>query len=1670
MPASSVTRNREDARCRDACGILGGLTRERAPLGRFVRMLDAMGHRGGDGLGVHFRIPREVLERELSAAAHRAPGVMGLDAGVEPLVLTLQVPGSVAGARAVACSRDVLERHGFRLLYALPVSRPTRDAECMRTWRCVARDAAPARLAERMLAARRELEARAGSDGLPPSFFPASFSAEGMVLYKLVGSLDDWLESFGRETLEAIRTDCFLAHVRYSTNTLPRHRSAQPFGLLAHNGEINNIAALRRAMWDRGRLPSRALSDSADLNELVEELCVLHRLALPEALQLLFPRRWISPAATDGAAAWHDHVSRTARAVRAEGPAALVASDGHCLVGRLDSLGLRPLALVETRTGVFFASEPGAVGPLAELERIQQLRPGEMIAVCREAGDLRIVGHAALDTLMRARRAAGPARRDVAPIPPVRSPRSEPGARPALELRYAAAGFSPRVRRQLEALFLEGREIGSGTGWRGGLAVTRGPGARLADAFQAMTAQVTAPTLSAEHEMAAMNGRVVLGADPALGLAPGAEDDLALALALPIVLAGEDLSAAGTDALEEAAGRLQILTLPGLRARAGPAFAEIDARVETGAGLDGASGAERIRAALERIRAEAVAHAGSGAHPLLALRCTWGAEPQLAPLPPELVVGAVDHELSRCGLRRRVSLLVVSEAISDPHSMFVLLQLGADALVPTLLCEEVLALAERSGSPPVDTLERGLSAIARALFIMYGRIATTEISAGRGGRRVCALGLDAELGEAMGLPSRLGAGHGFSELWRGLELRSRILSEEAGAPRALAETSVDTMPLDVALGSYALLGGFKPAPGRRRRSRGQLRVAARVLAESLERRRSGGREQCGGLPPVVRDDRDVTGLLHWLDGLPIERLAELHSELYALLRDRAHGFLDSLRLALPAGGRASDWKAVGSGLDGRRNNQILGAISYGANNRLVHELYARVMARCGAMSNGGEGGVPDHVRALYVTARLAARGAGARALERQLAEEAPAYLKGLGAEQRAALCRRLLQTVPEDFPASRFEQISTARFGVDAYAFHDARFLEIKIGQGAKPGVGGSLPGEKVLPAIAATRGVNVGQTLNSPTVHHDIYSIEDLRQLITALKTFNPAVRVCVKLAAMDDLDVTALGVVKAGADFIWIDGYEGGTGSAKDAHKEHCGLPAAPVLRQVHEMLLAEGMRGGYRRNDEALWITRRDFHRLSRLEQGRYRWHGPRLIGSGGVRSAEDALKLVLVGADYVGYGDAAQNAVGCIRCEKCHTGRCPSYVATNDVRRSKAFDAAGAESTLTRFVELIDVGMRKLAADLAPGALHLEELVGRTDLLRPAAQACLRIESGFFAPVEEGDPAAAFRLDPGRDSAAVRRPAAVRLERALAGWQHDVHRALLDQGLDPGDPDALAEVEPGALRLPETLRRLEVEVQVDNRDRLLGTGVVRAFVELRRLVKLATGVPLELALQARGAAGSGFGMFAVHGMDLTLVGTGGDYLGEAVNGARCFVLPAPSAHGRLLAGSGMAGSASVYGMRDGEVHLFDQPGTRFGIRLSGGSVFVWGDPESVEASFGADVVKPQFTGEYMTRGTLVLCRDPGHNLLCAATGRDTEILCRKPEGLEREAWARELARRIPAGFEVTGLEPRHAALIERGARSYRERARSVGIEARVTPLRPDEDPRSSFLLLRERSDAR
>jgi glutamate synthase domain-containing protein 2/glutamate synthase domain-containing protein 3 len=1049
-------------------------------------------------------------------------------------------------------------------------------------------------------------------------------------------------------------------------------------------------------------------------------------------------------------------------------------------------------------------------------------------------------------------------------------------------------------------------------------------------------------------------------------------------------------------------------------------------------------------------------------------------------VPPEIVVGSIDRHLMNLEIRHRVHLVAASEEINDPHTMFVLLQLGADALVPTMLCREMLLAAFERESEPGRFMLDGIRAIRKALAIMYGRIATNHFAAGRGGRKISPVGLGKGLSESMGLRRGVGSGIGQREVVRDLKAKVQSIEEKSVSLEDDVKKKIDTMPYKTSIAIYGLLGGFRNAGEESFSRKGQMSLARKTLLPVMKSRAHAGIDSPVTVLATASASASAsvgTGGNGSKEGSIFKRVEELSAREAAGIVERlfldyksdpAH-FFDSLLLKKENRSGLVDVKPtldfIGSGLDGRSTNQIIGAISYGANNRYVHELYARVMALYGGMSNGGEGGVPDNIRALYITARIKKDGGGAKSLTAHLLNETPQLMESMGDEECERFVSGLLQSVPLDFTASRFEQISTGRFGVGAFAFLDTEFVEIKIGQGAKPGVGGSLPGAKVLPHIAVTRGVNVGQTLNSPTVHHDIYSIEDLRQLVTSLKTFNPKMKVCVKLAAMDDLDIVAVGVVKSGADFIWVDGYEGGTGSAKDAHKEHCGLPSAPIINRIHKLLLAEGMRGGYF-DGEGKALSRSGYHRLPEREKKRYRWRGPRIIGAGGVRYAEDAVKLILAGSDYVGYGDAAQIAVGCVRCYKCPTGKCPSYITTNVKGSFELFDVDTNNGTLQRFVEILDTGMKELALSLDRGLVHMEELVGRTDFLERNPKAAFRADKDLFKPAVEERFDIETIPDARRDAARVMASGANRaVSEEFQRWKVDIEDAFGAQGVDINDINVFGR-NGSTIKTEDELLSREICVVVTSEDRLIGANIVRDFIYLKNRVKVLTGKEIRIHIEARGPAGSGFGMFSVEGMDFTLTGTGGDYLGEAINGSRIFVLPFRNRDGKMVTGSGGAGNAVAYGMRDGEIHLNSMPGTRFAIRFSGGKAFIWGDPAGVENSFDDAAVTPQFFCEYMTKGTIVFCPTPGYNLLRAATGVGTEVLCRKPQKLGREEFIDSLEKRIPDSFEVTAIEERHVELIEKGKADYTERARKVGITEAVTPILENENLFDTFVLIREK----
>jgi len=521
------------------------------------------------------------------------------------------------------------------------------------------------------------------------------------------------------------------------------------------------------------------------------------------------------------------------------------------------------------------------------------------------------------------------------------------------------------------------------------------------------------------------------------------------------------------------------------------------------------------------------------------------------------------------------------------------------------------------------------------------------------------------------------------------------------------------------------------------------------------------------------------------------------------------------------------------------------AMSHGAVSREVHETLAVAMNRLGAKSNSGEGGEDE---ARY------------RPYERDMPE-----LGHGGWYPRAG-----------DLANSAIKQVASGRFGVTAGYLASAREIEIKMAQGSKPGEGGQIPGHKVDEEIARIRRSVPGVTLISPPPHHDIYSIEDLAQLIYDLKRVNPRARVGVKLVSTTGVGTIAAGVAKGYADSVQISGNDGGTGASPLASIKHAGLPWELGLAETQQVLSANGLR-----------------ERVA-------------LRVDGGLKTGRDVVVAALLGADAYGFGTAALVAAGCAMIRQCHLNTCPVGVATQ--RPDLRAKYPGEPEHVVRFMLYVAQQVRMLLAGL--GARSLDEIVGRVDLLR----------------VREVATPKGARLDL---SELLRRPAGA-AEAPSRARQREVRNER--PGDEPLDEQLLRDVEPALARAAPVARGYAVS----NRDRSLGA---RIAGEIARRFGEAGLPPGSIRLRLRGAAGQSFGAFTVAGMELTLVGEAQDYVGKGMSGGELVLRP-PNGDRLPSERSVILGNTALYGATGGALFAAGQAGERFAVRNSGAVAVVEG----------------------------------------------------------------------------------------------------------------------------------
>ena len=958
-------------------------------------------------------------------------------------------------------------------------------------------------------------------------------------------------------------------HQRYSTNTFPQWSLAQPFRMLAHNGEINTLKG--NVNWMRSheiRMASGAFgemaedikpiipsgtSDSGALDSVFEVLVRAGRSA-PMAKTMMVPEAW-SKQAVEMPKAWQDMYAYCNSVMEPwDGPAALAMTDGRWVCGGLDRNGLRPMRYVLTGDGMLIAGSEAGMVPVDEMTVREKgaLGPGQMIAVDMAEGKLY------RDRDLKNRLAAAQPFGDwVEKVMDLNARMADVPERALFEgadlrRRQIAAGYTLEDLEQVLAPMAEdGKEMVASMGDDTPPAVLSSQYRPLSHYFRQNFSQVTNPPIDSLRESRVMSLKTRFG-NLTNVLAEDSSQTEILVLESPFIANAE---------FDE------------MTRLFGDRVAFIDCTCPVDAGDDG------LRAGLERIRAEAEDAVRSGAGHLVLTDQHQGAA-KIA-IPMILATSAVHSWLTRKGLRTFTSLNVRSAECVDPHYFAVLIGSGATTVNAYLALDSIADRVRRGliEGGLEDALRRYRAAIDAGLLKIMSKMGISVISSYRGGLNFEAVGLSrAMVAEYFpGMQSRI-SGIGIA----GIQHKVREIHAKGWLGGA------DVLPI----------GGFYKA------------------------RRSGEKHAW------------EAQTMHMLQSACDRASYDLWKQYSAAMRANPPIHLRDLLDIKPVG-RPVPIEEVES-ITSIRKRFVTPGMSLGALGPEAHKTLNIAMNRIGAKSDSGEGG------------------------------EDPAHF------------------TPEangDNPSAKIKQVASGRFGVTADYLNACEELEIKVAQGAKPGEGGQLPGMKVTELIARLRHSTPGVTLISPPPHHDIYSIEDLAQLIYDLKQINPRAKVTVKLVASSGVGTIAAGVAKAKADIILISGHNGGTGASPGTSIKYAGLPWEMGLTEAHQVLTMNKLRDR---------ITLRT---------------------DGGLRTGRDIVMAAMMGAEEFGIGTAALIAMGCIMVRQCQSNTCPVGVCTQNEALRQKF--TGTADKVVNLITFYAQEVREILSQI--GARSLDEVIGRADLL-------------------------------------------------------------------------------------------------------------------------------------------------------------------------------------------------------------------------------------------------------------------------------------------------------------------------------------------------------------------
>ena len=1434
---------------RDACGIGGVAAREGKPshevIAKSLLALVAMEHRGGvcgssgDGAGLTCQLP-------LSFFREQALKLFGPGCGVKtnsPMAVgSLLLPRERAQAEkardlvAKTLAGGPLKLLGWR---AVPVNDdkiPAKDAESRPLLEQVLLLIDPAMADVERELYRRRLKLRHALATAGVEAYVSSLSSK-LVNYKGLLTSDQFAEYFNDLLDPSFESGLCAFHRRYSTNTYPNWALAQPFRLLCHNGEINTLKTNRNAVhaYSRGLEPalpggellSPNMSDSASLDEWVEHLVLEKGWSLLRAIRTSIP-----PAFEGEPDLWGqdtvDALVYTRRAYGSlgawDGPAGIISTDGTTLVGLVDRMGLRPVRWCEDRRGwLYIGSESGVFGlDPSQIIASGQLQPGQMIALDTRSSE-RMDSYAVMGRIVEEMRGdLGPNLHEL---------------NKAQIIIPESFDFSQAVEDSLNRV-LEGRswsidQLLQAHGWEFERAVFVKDMAKLKkEPLGSMGFDRVLTIFSQQHQTLFKYLQQTFAEVTNPPIDPYREGG---AMSLTTYVGRSPVhctSSAGSvpcRQLELSSPVLSDGVVDEIRRNEVLGFRTLDAVYPL------SEGAEGLKASLAKLRAEAVQAAREGFN-VICLSDREAFNGDLVPIPSLLALGSVNNHLAREGLRQRCSLVVQAGDVQEGHDIACLVSFGADAVHPYLMLRLI-----RNGLSFKDPdtkqewtlssrecLENVFAALEDSFKKIISKMGITTAEGYRGALLFEAVGFGPELMEHLGdLPSRIG-GINFQELVDDARYRlDRTKNMQVlGRNR---DYHAFNAKVRMALRKAAVAG-----------TAGELPLAGQEAAKPKAPRSEAGGEDAylpGNLAPAVSTEyRDFTDMVN--------------TRVPTVLRD----LFDLAPVGAPV-----PVESVQGALELARNHFRGAAMSHGALTKDSHQDIAAALNEIGGMSNSGEGG---EARFRNDVPEKAWSDFWQMVLEQRRANPAELALDG---DIRKGRLR------------SRIRQIASGRFGVDAEYLVNGEELQIKMAQGAKPGEGGQLMGKKVTSEIAEIRYGKPGNDLISPPPHHDIYSIEDLAQLIHDLKAVNPGVPVSVKLVAVDNIGTIAVGVAKAGADIIEIDGIGGGTGAAMLSSKEHTGLPSELGLAEAHQALVVNGIR------------------KQVLLRVG------------GGIKNGRDVVKYACLGAEEFSFGQALMVSVGCIVCKSCHIPNCPTGITgtqgeyKGDAQHTKAY--------------LLNVG-EEVRSELARlGFTHIRQVVGRVDLLKrksiPNTRCDLVDLSRFMHPD--------MALD--------------RLDSSFPDLYSGVCETVRGQSNTMNE-----RIIEAARHAIETGQNADLLFRIRNSDRSVGATAAGLIAKLYSRDGMPGGRRVRVRFD--GEAGQSFGAWCIQGLELELRGFAQDGVAKGICGGSVVVTLDYSQAKPGDEIQSVAGNNVAYGATGGTVFLGGKAGHRLGIRNSGATIVAEG----------------------------------------------------------------------------------------------------------------------------------